>query len=220
MKRREFFRSAVGSALVLGLTDTLGSIPALAEGENAEYRVVGTFVDGCSCSVPCPCEFAGSFKEGCNNIGLLVLTSGTYKGVDLAGTKMLEAGLAGTWIRVYVDASDTQREAAVALAKAAFSVYGKIEAVKNARIDFSGTDGRYKLAVDGGKIIEMTTEPVLGVDGKTPIILTNVPTAFASIVMQARTIKASFHDANRSFTLENSNSTFNDRVNSKGNLSA
>src|SRR5438034_507368 len=52
-------------------------------------------------------------------------------------------------------------EAAEALAKAAFSAYGKIEAVKNAKTDFLGKDGRYSLSVEGGKIVEMRTEPVL-----------------------------------------------------------
>jgi hypothetical protein len=170
--------------------------------------------------VPCPCSFAGKFKEGCNNIGLLVLTSGTYKGVDLSGAKMLEAGLAGTWVRVFVDAAEPQRDAAIAFARAAFSAYGKIEAVKNASIDFSGKEGQYKLTVNGGRIIEMATEPVIGVDGKTPIVLTNIVTAFGSTVMQARTIRGAFHDGERSFTLENSNATFNDRINSEGKFSA
>jgi hypothetical protein len=220
MKRREFCKSSAAAALVLGGSEILGNIHLMAHGEDPEYRVAGTFVDGCACNVPCPCTFAGKFKEGCNNIGLLVLTSGRYKGVDLAGAKMLEAGLAGTWVRIYVDATQAQREAAVALAKSAFSAYGTIEAVNNASIDFSGEAGKYKLSVDGGKVVEMTTEPVLGVDGKTPIVLTNVPTAFASTVMQARTIKAFFRDGDRSFTLASSNATFNDRVNSEGRFSA
>jgi hypothetical protein len=220
-KRRDFFKDALRSALLLGMADTLGRTPVSAETENndIEYRVVGTFLDGCACNVPCPCEFSGSFKEGCNQIGVLVLTSGTYKGVDLAGAKIVEAGLAGSWTHIYVDASDAQREAATALAKAAFSVYGKVEAVKNASIDLAGKDGRYKLTVDGGKVVEMTIEPVLGVDQRTPIILTNVPSAFGSTVMQARTIQGRFQDGNRSFKLENSNATFNDRVKSQGKFS-
>jgi hypothetical protein len=48
--------------------------------------------------------------------------------------------------------------------------------------------------VDSGKVVEITTEPVLGVDQKTPIVLANVPSAFGSSVMQARTIKADFVD--------------------------
>jgi hypothetical protein len=216
MRRREFFKGVVGSALLLGMADTVEGISVPAEANGSDYRVVGTFVDGCACNVPCPCSFAGSFKEGCNNIGLVALTSGTFKGVELAGAKLLEAGLAGNWIRVYVDANERQQEAATALAKAAFAAYGRIEAVRNASISFSGRDGRYRVTVDSGKVVEMTTEPVLGVDQKTPIVLANVPSPFGSSVMQARTIKASFQDGNRSFKLENSNSTFNDRMNSKG----
>ena len=191
-------------------------IPASPEVDDLEYRVMGTFLDGCACNVPCPCTFSGNFKEGCNNIGTLVLTSGEYKGMDLAGVKMLEAGLAGSWTHVFVDATEAQREAAIALTKAAFSGYGKIESVKVASIDLSGSDGRYKLTVDGGRVVEMITEPVFGVDQKTPIMLSNVPTAFGSTVMQAKTIKGNFQDGNRSFKLTNSNATFNDRINAQG----
>jgi hypothetical protein len=87
MRRREFFKGAVGSALLLGMADTVDSIPVSAEANGIDYRVVGTFVDGCACNVPCPCTFAGSLKEGCNNIGIVALTSGTFKGVELAGAK-------------------------------------------------------------------------------------------------------------------------------------
>jgi hypothetical protein len=217
-KRREFFKDVLGSALLLGMADTLGSISLSAETKDnkLEYSVVGTFLDACACNVPCPCAFSGRFKEGCNNIGVLVLTSGTYKGVDLAEAKMVEAGLAGSWTHVFVDATEAQREAAIALAKTAFSAYGKIESVKSASIDLSGKDGRYKLTVDGGRVVELTTEPVFGVDQKTPIMLSNVPTAFSSTVMQAKTIKGNFQDGNRSFKLSNSNSTFNDHVNAQG----
>jgi len=220
-KRREFFKDVLGSALLLGTADTLGSIRLSAETKdnNLEYSVAGTFLDACSCNVPCPCEFSGSFKEGCHNIGVLVLTAGTYKGADLAGAKMVEAGLAGSWTHIFVDATEAQKEAAFALAKTAFSVYGKIESVKSASIDFSGKDGQYKLAVDSGRVLELTTEPVLGIDQKTPIILSNVPTAFGSTVMQAKSINGKFQDGSRSFQLSNSNATFNDRVNAQGKFS-
>ena len=148
-----------------------------------------------------------------------MLTSGTYKGVNLAGAKMVEAGLAGRWTHVFVDATEAQKEAATALAKTAFSAYGKIESVKNASIDLSGKDGKYKLTVDSGRVLELATEPVFGIDQKTPIVLSNVPTAFGSTVMQAKTINGNFQDGDRSFKLSNSNATFNDRVNAQGKFS-
>jgi hypothetical protein len=58
----------------------------------------------------------------------------------------------------------------------------------------------------------MMTEPLLGGDGKTPIVHSN--TAIGT-VMQARTVKGSFHDGDRSFVLEDSNSYFNESLNVK-----
>ena len=64
--------------------------------------------------------------------------------------------------------------------------------------------------MDGGKTLEMTTEPVLGGDQKTPIVHSNT---VIGTVLQAKTINGSFHEGDRSFTWGNSNSYFNDNVN-------
>ena len=216
MKRREFFQRAAGSALAFGLTDLLESTFVLGEENSAEYRVVGKAFDGCACHVPCPCAFAGSFKEGCNNIAVIALSSGMYKTADLSGAKVAQAGLAGSWVHIYIDASDPQREAATAFAKAVFAPYGKVEAIKNTKIDVSGNSGGYKLSIDAGKVAEMITEPMLGADGKTPITLTNVAALFGPTVTQAKTVKCVFHDGDRSFRFEDSNCMFKDPLDTSG----
>jgi hypothetical protein len=220
MKRREFFNRSLGSALVLGLTEIATRIPLLGEGDQVEYRVRGTYFAGCACRVPCPCEFAGTFKEGCNNLEVIVLTSGSYKGADLSGVKLVEAGLAGKWTRIYIDAPDAKHDAAATFAKNLFVPYGKNEAITKAKVDFSGRDGSYKLTVGSGKIVEMATELILGADQKNPIKLTNVYAAFGPTVTQARTLKGMFQDGGHSFTLENSNSVFIDPLNTSGRFEA
>jgi hypothetical protein len=205
MKRRQFFQTVgLGSAFVLWFEHRLGSIAGLPP-SNTEV----IWVEGCSCNVPCPCAFTGKFATMCQGALANIVKSGLYDGVDLAGAKLVWAGHAGDWSYLYVDASEQQKDAAAAFAKATFGVLGKVEALKGARIDFSGEGGRYKLTVDGGKILELTTEPVLGGDQKTPIVHSNT---VVGTVLQARTLNGSFHDGPRSFTWANSNGYFNENM--------
>ncbi len=211
-------KPALTVALLLSFTVLLGTASAFCE-EKHEYRVAGVFVEGCSCNISCPCDMPGGVKHGCQGVGAITLKSGSYQGVDLAGGKIVYATSPGSWVRLYIDApGPRQQEAATAYAKATFSAFGKIEAVKTAKIDLSGKDGRYTLTVDGGTIVQLSTEPVVGADQKTPVTHTNTLIPFSPTIMQGRTLKGSFHDGERSFTLEGSNSYFNDRMQSSGKI--
>ena len=199
---------------VAGLQST---VPAWAA-EAAEYHAVGTFIDGCSCSVPCLCDLGGT-PHGCQGAGVMAFTSGSYKGIDLTGAKVAYATAPGNWIRFYVDTKSPQQEEAVtALAKGVFHEFGKVEAVKKASVALTGKAGRYTLSVDGGKILELTTEPVLGGDKKTPLTHGNVFNPLSPTVMQGKTVKATFHDGDRSFTLGGSNAYFNASAKSSGKV--
>ncbi len=203
--------------LLLVITGLVGLRSAWAA-EAAEYHTVGTFIDGCSCSIPCTCEMGGT-PHGCQGVGVMAFTSGSYKGVDLAGAKVAYATAPGNWIRFYVDSKSPQQEEAVtALAKGVFHEFGKVEAVKKASVALTGKAGHYTLSVDGGKIIELTTEPVLGGDKKTPLTHGNIFNPLSPTVMQGKTVKASFHDGDRSFTLGGSNAYFNAAAKSSGKV--
>jgi hypothetical protein len=157
--------------------------------------------------------------HGCQGVGALILTSGSYNGVDLAGAKIAYATAPGNWIRFYVQAKDQRQEDALTeFAKARYREFGKVEAVKKASISVSGKDGRYTLAVDEGKIMQLTTEPFLGLDKKTPMTYSNVLNPVSPTVKQAKTIKGSFHDGDRSFTLEGSNAYFNPSAHGSGSV--
>ncbi len=204
-------------ALLLTLTATLGTTSASAD-EKHDFKVAGLYVEGCSCSIPCACSM-GAMRHSCHAVGAITVNSGTYNGVDLSGAKIVYATSTGDWVRLYIDTKDPgQQEAATAYAKAAYSALGKMEAVKKANIEVSGKDGRYTLTVDGGKIVQLGMEPVLGADETTPISHTNTITPFSPTVMQGKTLKGSFHDGERSFTLEGSNAYFNDHVDSSGKI--
>jgi hypothetical protein len=201
------------AAIVLLTVVSLASSGAYAGGK---WSVSGTFVEGCSCMGVCPCELTG-LKDGCDGVGALMVTSGNYQGVDLSGSKIVYASTPGQWVRLYVETKDSkQNHAARDFASSYFSGFGKVEDVKDAKIDISGKDGKYMVSVDNGAIMKLETEPVLGGDKKTPITHTNTHSMLNPTVMQGKTISGSYKDGERSFTLEGSNSYFNPRVKSSG----
>jgi hypothetical protein len=192
--------------------------PAARADDKQPFSVSGTFVEGCSCSGPCPCELLG-VKNGCEGFGVMSLNSGSYKGVSLAGTKIAYATGPGEWVRLYVDTPNAgQRDAAEAFAKAVYTAFGPIEQVKPAHIDLSGEAGKYTVSVDGGNIMQYTTEPVLGGDGRTPIVINNIHDPLHPSVMQGKTVSGTYHDGDRSFTLKDSNSYFTPRMKKSGKI--
>jgi hypothetical protein len=70
--------------------------------------------------------------------------------------------------------------------------------------------------VNEGKIIELTTEPVIGGDNKNPVTYINTHSKLNPIFMQGKTISASYRDGEKEFELKDSNSYFNSRMKSKG----
>jgi hypothetical protein len=173
-------------------------------------------VEGCSCMGVCPCEMTG-VMDGCQGFGAIVLDSGTYNGTDVSGAKMAYAGVIGKWIRVYVQPKSAGQDAAVkAFARSWYSAFGKVESVRDARLQMDGTGGRYTVMVDGGKIAKFTTVPVIGGDKKTPIVHTNVNDPIIKTMMQGKTVSGSYHDGKRAFTLKGSNSYFNSHIRASG----
>lgn len=191
----------------------VSAAPPVFGQQKPEYRVKGTQMEGCTCNLVCSCSFTGKRAQGCKGINVWAVSSGSYQGVDLAGAKFA-SGSSGQKKYLYVDSSDAQREAAAAAAKAILgSGPGKIQAVKNAKIDLSGSGGRYTLNINGGKTAQLTTEPLMGNDKKTPSAHTN---AMSYPIMQGRTLTGSFHEPGLSFKLKNTNSFFSDDAEETG----
>src|SRR5574337_629137 len=131
----------VAIALLFGLATFVSTAPAQGAEKN-EFHAAGTFVEGCSCSIPCTCDVTGA-KHGCQGVGAMVFTGGSYKGADLTGAKVAYATEPGNWIRFYVQAKNSRQEKALTqFAKTAFREFGKAESVKKASIDLAGKDGR------------------------------------------------------------------------------
>ena len=208
--RDRFLGFASGVFVLLTLCCQLGHA-------GGKWKAAGTFVEGCTCMGVCPCELTG-VKDGCEGVGALTLSSGSsYEGTDISGTKIAYATAIGQWVRIYVDAADpAKNKAARDFASSAFKEFGKIEAVTDATIDWTGKDGKYTVLIGKGDMMKLVTEPVLGGDEKTPITHTNVKNPLSPTIMQGRTVSATYKDGDKSMTLEGSNSFFNAHVKSSG----
>ncbi len=201
--------------LTVGINSLL-SITNVNAGE--KYSVKGTFVEGCDCFTVCPCELTG-FEMGCQTVGAMSLSEGNYLDTDMSGVKIAFATTPGKWVRIYIDAkNDKQKYAVTQFMKGIYGAFGKLEAVTSAKIDISGKDGRYTVKVHNGRILHLTTEPVLGGDNKTPIKHSNTRNKLNSVFMQGKIISASYSDNGRKFELSGTNSYFNPQMNSEGSI--
>ncbi len=182
------------------------------------FKVAGVFIDGCSCEAPCPCELTG-LAHGCEGVGAMVLSSGSFGGQDFGEAAIAYATVPGKWIRLYLDVKKaTDRAAVEAFARSAYAAFGKVEEVKNAAIAVSGEHGHYSLTVDAGKIMKLTMEPVLGGDKQTPLAISNTQNRFVPVFLQGKTVSAVYHDSGHEITLKDSNAYFQDKMKSKGSL--
>ncbi|MBI5705677.1 MAG: DUF1326 domain-containing protein [Armatimonadetes bacterium] len=181
------------------------------------FEVKGMFVEGCSCSAPCPCEIVG-LEMGCQGVGGMALTGGSYNGVSLAGAKLAYATEPGNWVRLYVQAKNpSQRKAIEALGRAVYSGFGKIESVSEGAISVTNKGGNFTLTVNGGKIMTLKTTPILGHD-KKPVIINNMNDPIHPDNMLGKSTACSFSDGGRSFTLSDRNVFWTDKLNTKGKI--
>jgi hypothetical protein len=145
-----------------------------ARAQEKPFDLHGIYLEGCSCKVVCTCDLEGAMVEGCQVMGAMIISSGTYADFNLSGVKIAFA-IGDKWVRIYVQAKDSaQSEAAGEMARSLLSSYGTVETIRNAEIELSGSNGNYTLKVDGGKVIS-----------------------------------GSYNDSEHHFTLEGTNSFFN-----------
>lgn len=200
------------------------AVLAAASQTNAEekhpFKAAGVFAETCSCRAPCRCEMFGALEHGCEGFGAMKLSSGSYMGTDLTGMKAVYAGVPGDWMRVYVQAANPeQRKAAEAFLNAVYSHWGKVEAIKDAKIDIDGDGGNYTVSVDDGKTLKYETKVVLGGDKKTPLTHTNVGDPLNQTFKQGLSESGTYKDGDRAITIEKGrNAYFNDEMNASGEI--
>jgi hypothetical protein len=146
------------------------------------WHISGMFTEACSCAPPCPCNFglASSPHDFCYTLFSYSIKSGEYDGVPLGGLAFTCAkGQAGfVW---YIDRRATPAQAAALRVIAARIVpirhgdrdsggqYAK--AVLRAAITQEVTERGSRVRIEGAGGFDNTF--LLGMDGKTPIVVLN-----------------------------------------------
>jgi hypothetical protein len=206
---------------IVSLTLALALVSVARSADKKPFQLSGLYLDTCSCSIPCKCDLLGEAAKGCEGMGVIKITAGSYGGHDLSGVTIAYADHMGSWIRVYVDAPDTARRAAgEEFARAYAAEAGPVEGVQAAKIEVAGSKGAYTVSLDGGAIMRFSTEPVVGGDGTTPLSHANTLIVVSPAVLQGRSAAPSvYHDGGRSIDVpKGRNVYFNDEMQSRGEL--
>jgi hypothetical protein len=156
----------------------------------AKWQISGDLTEACSCGVPCTCNFGQppSPEEHCWALASLAIDKGTYQGTNLVGLH-LAVGTANHGTVWYVDdkATPAQFDALKAMSeqmgakllnfwkgidpKVIEDPQFKILAVKRAPITQQVGDKGNQLQI--GTLGGFESDYLMGMDGKTPIILLN-----------------------------------------------
>lgn len=223
-----FFFGRWGAYLAMELGVVTALVVAVTGGDLFQTRPAGlpespfsihaTFVKGCSCPGPCAGELTGAVT-GCKAVGAILVHSGLYKNADLAGAKIAYAVQRGQWVKIFVDGRDRdQKAAAEAFARDALKDLGPVRWVQPGEIDITGQGGDYLVTVNNGHVLQMVTEPVIGGDGRTPIMHTNTKDPLNPTLCQGKTSRAAYNDGEEAFTLEGSNAYFDENMLATGRM--
>jgi hypothetical protein len=196
----------------------LAALAQPAKPAPAKFTVRGVYVESCTCRSTCAGEITGE-ATGCDVVGAARIDEGSYNGADLAGTRVAFAVDHGDQVHLYLDAPQPKRTALESFARAAFAALGTVKSVADFPIDLSGKDGAYSVKIDGGKVLTLSTEPVLGGDHKTPVAINNTLNALNPTLYQGHSLGARYTDRDRTITIEKGrNAFFNAHMDATGIL--
>ena len=196
------------------------AVPASAQkAEPKDFSIEGFYSEACSCSAPCPCELTGPIMS-CKGVGAYQFDKGRYGSDDFSGCRMAYSLYIGKSVQLYIDAPDeTKRAAMEKFGRVALAAFGPITAVHASKVELSGKDGAYTIKVDGGKIMNCTSEPMFGGDKKTPVVHSNTFDALNPVMYQAQCISCTYADGDMKVTLDKgNNSFFNAHMKASGKL--
>jgi hypothetical protein len=187
--------------------------------EPKDFSIEGFYSEACSCSAPCPCELTGP-KMSCKGVGAYQFDKGKYGSDDFSGCRLAYSLYIGKQVQLYIDAPDATKAAAMEkFARVALAAFGPITGVHQSKVELSGKDGAYTIKVDGGKVMNCTSEPMLGGDKKTPVVHSNTFDALNPVMYQAQCLSCTYVDGEMKITLEKgNNSYFNAHMKASGKL--
>jgi hypothetical protein len=172
------------------------------------WAIKGDYVDACSCSPVCTCEF-GVPMEGCEGMGAFKIKEGHYGETSLNGATVAMYLKPGVEHALYFDESVTaaQREALTKIVdKSLADVGGSDLGTKTAKVNFSYGAGKAAVEVPG--VMTMRAEETKGMDGKKPIVLANSFNPLASKVMHGKATENDYNDYGRQYKYQGHNAWF------------
>ncbi len=201
--------------LLVGVSSAFGAFSFAAP---KPYQFEGTYVEGCACPVACVCDINGAMAKGCNVVGAMLISHGAYGGKSLSGCQVSYIASSG-WVKVFYHVPKKSQVGALNdWVKAYFSGFGKVESFEPAKIALKGTGGSYTLTVNDGATASVQTKPVVGGDGKTPVVYSNYPDPMIPVIMQGRTVTGAYKASAGGFQLKDSNAFFNPHWKTSGKI--
>ena len=190
------------------------------------FSVEGDYFEVCNCDVSCNCVWLGpATGDSCDVLLAWHITRGDKDGVDLSGLNAVMAVHTpkqmtdGGWkVALYLDdrASAEQSEALGAVFSGGAGghlanlgpLIGEVAGVEPAAITFEKSDGSLHAEVRGK--LSMSSEQVVGMDGREPAVLSNVP--FGAVTQPVRQGRASEvrYDGHWSVSFSGTNSFITD----------
>jgi len=186
------------------------------------WRIQGELSEACSCSVPCPCNFGESPSPHafCDAVYSVDIKKGDWNGVSLNGLRL--AGAIGEKGAVfYIDdrASAAQEKALMSIAKQIIEkmyIANKVDpknvpdgyallGIAKASVDqkYDKTTAHVQIAGHGG----YDADYIMGIDGKTPVVVQNNWSWNMKWGYKAKTKKMTYKDEfGNAFEFEGTNS--------------
>ena len=152
----------------LGLAADKSASPASTS--TAHWEIQGDLSEVCTCAVPCTCNFGGgpSPHHYCRSVFSLAIEKGNYGEVKLDGLHL--AGVHGNKSKVwYIDANASAEQAA-ALSAIADHILKSPHTEKASITQKVGEKGNHLQIGDKGGF---EADYVMGLDGKTPVVVDN-----------------------------------------------
>ena len=171
---------------------------AVAISTPRDWAAVGTLLEACSCSVPCPCNFGqGPSRSYCHTVYAYRLKSGNYGGISLDGL-VFGGGEADKGSMGFLDSRATaqQKPALEKLAMAVFSQGGASGGPRRFEVArIMAKDDARRMEVEFGQSGGFEADLLIGRDGKRPIVVENNTTWPVSRFVKAKTTRFTYQDS-------------------------
>jgi hypothetical protein len=161
------------------------------------WHITGELTEACTCHVPCTCEFGQgpSPESRCHAVVSMAIDKGNQGAISLDGLK-LGFAWAAKGVAIYIDASATaeQETALREVAEAIAAGSGmKPKSIERAAITQTTTATATSVRVGGAGGFD--ADMLIGLDGKTPIVVENNGDVNIPRAEKGKTKSVDYHDA-------------------------